>query len=226
MAARSGNDYKVPGELAKRPFATTGGNDPLRYGGIRFGPSADELEKPTSTARARKPGPVAAGQRNGNRHVGELGGNIEMIEQSDQVRIGGFVIDDEAGVDGDRMFAAPDRNGIGMPACRKMPVLTTAMLSLWMFDFRRNLHRPRPDCSLARLPAAIVGTCLPGGIRPMTVVRSLRIASDPNGCAGRNGRHANVERESMADFVAAVAKFRASGSWNRNWNPPRNAHAG
>jgi len=103
---------------------------------------------------------------------------------------------------------------------------STAMLSLWMFDFRRNLHRPRPDCSLARLPAAIVGTCLPGGIRPMTVVRSLRIASDPNGCAGRNGRHANVERESMADFVAAVAKFRASGSWNRNWNPPRNAHAG
>jgi hypothetical protein len=155
-----------------------------------------------------------------------------MIERSDQGRIGGFVIDDKAGVDGDRTFAAPDRNGIGMPACRKMPVLTTAMLSLWMFDFRRNLHRPRPDFSLARLAVAIVGICLPGGLRPMTVVRSLRIASDPNGRAGRNGGHADVEREptieheSLADFVAAIAQSRASGSWNRNWNPPRNAHAG
>ena len=58
----------------------------------------------------------AVRQRHGKGHVGKLRRNAKMGEQSGEIRVGQFVIDDEAGIDGDVAFRAGDRNGIRVSA--------------------------------------------------------------------------------------------------------------
>jgi len=53
--------------------------------------------------------------RKGEGHVGWFGGNTESVEQRGEVRVVGFVIDDESGVDGDAAVARGDVDGSGVP---------------------------------------------------------------------------------------------------------------
>ncbi len=54
--------------------------------------------------------------RNPEAHVARLGGDAEALEQRDQVRVVAIVVDDEAGVDGDRRAVVVDGDGVGVTA--------------------------------------------------------------------------------------------------------------
>jgi hypothetical protein len=57
------------------------------------------------------------------------------------------------------------------------------------------------------------------------VIRSPSALPDPNGAAGRNGRHADIKLQPMADVVADIARFR-SRPWPRTrLVAARGAHA-
>src|SRR5579862_8089832 len=59
---------------------------------------------------------LPTGDRYGKRHVGQLSRHLQMREQRREVRIGLFVVDNEAGIDRDRSGRGLDRDRVRVPA--------------------------------------------------------------------------------------------------------------